>query len=148
MLVLALANGVEARELFRKGAVVCGTNAPQVKSLTVGECSFQKTPGGGHYTGSCDGQLVSGGQALPFVVFGEATRIDHVFPDNNKPLTFGYKGISCTVVSSRVKTVQSCRVSNNGLRKQCLVCAITGGKVCFEVRLDLRLRGKAKIAAQ
>jgi hypothetical protein len=137
-----------AAELFRKGPVVCTSQSPKVKSLTVGECSFEKAQGGGHYTGTCDGRLVMGGQTLPFVVTGEATRIDHVFPDNNTPLTFGYRGVNCTVLSPRLKTVQGCRTTNGGLRKQCLVCAVTGGKVCFEVRLDLRIRGSAKVAAQ
>jgi hypothetical protein len=146
--MLAGIAGANAAEIFRRGPVVCTSQSPKATAMTVGECSFEKSPGGGHYTGSCDGRLSLDGRTLPFIASAEATRIDYVYPDNDTPFTFSYRGVDCQVVSPRLKTVQNCRVTNGGLRKQCLVCAVTGGKVCFEVRLDVRIKGKARVASE
>jgi hypothetical protein len=142
-LILGLAPfSAGAGELFRKGPVICTAASPKVTALSVGECHWQKTEGGGFYSGSCDGRVAVGGQEIQFVVSGQAKRIDYVFPDNSTPLTFDYQGLTCFVQSPRLKTVRNCRSSGDGLSKHCQICAVTAAKVCFEVQLDVTVKSR------
>jgi hypothetical protein len=87
------------------------------------------------------------GDTVRFSVSGEAKRIDYVYPDNDTPLAFSYGGLTCAVHSPRLKAVKDCRSSDNGLVKECLVCAVTAAKVCFKVRIALRLDDGQAVAA-
>lgn len=139
-LALLPAGPALAVELFRQGPVVCAGTSPDVTSLTVSHCSWQKAPNGGFYSGSCNGNIAMKGQNIQFSVYGEAKRIDYVFPDNNSPLTFNYGGLTCAVQSPRLKSVLNCRSGAKGLTKECQVCAMTAAKVCFNVRLDVAVK--------
>jgi hypothetical protein len=147
-LALIPAGPAVSAELFRQGPVVCAGLSPDVTSLTVSRCSWQKAPSGGFYSGRCEGRIAMKGQQIDFSVYGQAKRIDHVFPDNNSPLTFNYGGLSCAVQSSRVKSVLNCRSAAKGLSKECQVCAMTAAKVCFNVRLDVAVKTAAALSSK
>jgi hypothetical protein len=138
----------QADELFRRGPIVCNSASAKITSLGVGQCQVQKTPGGGFYSGTCDGRIAIDGEEIQFVVSGQAKRIDYVYPDNKAPLTFDYQGLTCTVQSPRLKTVQNCHMLAKGIGKECQVCAITAAKVCFNVRVDVTVKTKAKKVAE
>jgi hypothetical protein len=146
-LALFPAGPTMAAELFRHGPVVCAGSAPDVTSLTVSHCSWQKSANGGFYSGSCNGSVAIKGQNVQFSVHGVAKRIDYVFPDNNNPLSFNYGGLTCAIQSPRLKSVLNCRSAAKGLTKECQVCAMTAAKVCFNVRLDVAVK-TAEVAAE
>jgi hypothetical protein len=140
--------GAQADELFRRGPIVCSSASPKITSLAIGKCDVQKAPGGGYYSGSCDGHIAINGDDIQFVVSGEAKRVDYVFPDNKTPLTFDYQGLTCEVLSPRLKTVQNCRTLAKGLGKECQVCAVTAAKVCFNVRVAVTVKSKPREVAE
>jgi hypothetical protein len=152
LLALAMAIGAAlctpagAAELYKQGVVACHGEGDAVSGLTVYGCEWSKAPDGGYYEGTCDGTLALGGKAIPFSARGEAKRTDYTYPDNSTPLDFRYRGLVCAVESRRLKTVQNCRSTGDGLTKRCQVCVITGDKVCFDVKLEvtlLKVPGKA-----
>jgi hypothetical protein len=136
------AGTAEAKDLFKHGPVTCRSTAAGVSDLVVDTCSWKKKQGGGFYTGKCNGSVSIDGEQIVFDVSGEAKRIDYVFPDNDAPLDFEYRGVSCGVESPRLKTVRNCRPLKKGIGKECQVCAVTAAKVCFNVRLDIAVKSK------
>lgn len=146
-LLLAIAGQASAGDLFRKGPVQCGAGSPDISGMSVAGCQWSKAPGGGYYTGNCQGSVARGGETVRFSVSGEAKRVDYVYPDNDTPLAFSYAGLTCTVNSPRLKAVKDCRSFDNGLGKECLVCAVTAAKVCFKVRIAVRLNEVQAVAA-
>ncbi len=129
-----------AKDLFKHGPVTCRSTAAGVTDLTVATCQWSKKQGGGFYTGTCDGKVSIDGENIAFVVSGQAKRIDYVYPDNDTPLFFEYRGLNCQVESPRLKTVRNCREPKKGIGKVCDVCAITAAKVCFTVTLDIAVK--------
>jgi hypothetical protein len=147
LLMLAVLGDAGAGELFRKGPVQCGAGSPDISAMQVTGCAWNKAPGGGYYTGVCQGSVARGGDTVRFSVSGEAKRVDYVYPDNDTPLTFSYAGLTCAVHSPRLKTVKDCRSFDGGLVKECLVCAVTAAKVCFRVRIAVKLNDSQAVAA-
>lgn len=136
-----------AGEFFRKGPVQCGAGSPDISAMQVTGCTWTKAPGGGYYTGVCQGSVARRGETVRFSVAGEAKRVDYVYPDNDTPLTFSYAGLTCAVQSPRLKAVKDCRSLDGGLVKECLVCAVTAAKVCFRVRIAVKLTEGQAVAA-
>jgi hypothetical protein len=147
LLLLAALSDASGGELFRKGPVQCGAGSPDISAMQVAGCQWSKAPGGGYYTGTCQGSVARGNETVRFSVSGEAKRVDYVYPDNDTPLTFSYAGLTCAVHSPRLKTVKDCRSFDGGLGKECLVCAVTAAKVCFKVRIAVRLNDGQTVAA-
>lgn len=147
LILLAVQGPAGAAEIFRKGPVICGGDSADISSMAVSKCQWTKAPGGGYYSGHCDGTVALRGQELQFTASGEAKRIDYVFPDNDTPLTFDYAGLTCAVSSPRLKTVQNCRSFGKGTGKECTVCAVTAAKVCFNVRVEVTVNSKRNVAA-
>jgi hypothetical protein len=147
LLLLAVPGDAPAGDLFRKGPVQCGAGSPDISAMQVAGCQWSKAPGGGYYTGTCQGSVARGAGTVRFSVSGEAKRIDYVYPDNDTPLTFSYAGMTCAVHSPRLKTVKDCRSFDGGLGKECVVCAVTAAKVCFRVRIAVTLSEGQAVAA-